>query len=114
MISVILLFSALRMFNLILMVACILKRIVSLWVTWSFFSNFFVGNFKNSMLYDTIRTLTVRNQRYVDDIFVLVRSAEQDHNFLLALNSVHPNPCFTCEIKSSDGSLSFLDRFCQP
>lgn len=72
-------------------------------------SNIFIGYFENSTLHDAIRTLTVRYQRYVDDTFVLVRSAEQAHNFLSALNSVHPNLSFTCEFQSSDGSLPFLD-----
>ena len=47
-------------------------------------------------------------KRYVDDIFVRLKSENHVINLLLYLHSKHPNIRFTCEIEK-DRSLAFLD-----
>ena len=48
------------------------------------------------------------HKRYVDDIFVLLKSENHVNNLLFYLNSKHPNTGFTCEI-DKNRSLAFLD-----
>ena len=48
------------------------------------------------------------DKRYVDDIFILVKSENHVNHLLFNLNSKHPNISFTCEIEK-DRSLPFLD-----
>ena len=48
------------------------------------------------------------SKRYVDDIFVLLKSESQVNNLLFDLNSKHKNIRFTCEIEK-DRYLEFLD-----
>ena len=47
-------------------------------------------------------------KRYVNNIFVLLRSENHANNLLLYLNSKHTNIRVTCEIKK-DRCLAFLD-----
>ena len=71
-------------------------------------SNIFIGYLEQFSLCDAIRSLTVRYQRYVDDTFVLVRSAEHANELLSVFNAAHPNVTFSC-VFQSNGSLPFLD-----
>ena len=47
-------------------------------------------------------------KRYVDDIFVLLKTENHVNNLLFYLNCKHPNIRFICEIEK-DRSLAFLD-----
>ena len=47
-------------------------------------------------------------KRYVDDIFVLLKSENHVNNLLFSLNCKHPNIRFSCEIEK-DRSLASLD-----
>ncbi len=71
-------------------------------------ANIFVGYLEQFRLSDAIKANTEFYARYVDDTYLLVRSAEHAKALLSNFNTVHPNLNFTVEFES-ENCLPFLD-----
>ena len=71
-------------------------------------ANLFMGHNENNWLSLYSGTKPLFYRRYVDDIFASFPTKEDSENFLIYLNSRHPNIKFTVE-HEENGKLPFLD-----
>ena len=71
-------------------------------------ANFFMGHFETIWLNEYTGNKPTYYKRYVDDIFACFDNKNDSENFLIYLNSKHPNIKFTSECEQ-DGKLPFLD-----
>ena len=70
-------------------------------------ANFFLAHLENKLFLSSLPFYPAFYARYVDDVFCIFRSEIDCNDFLISLNSLHPNLQFTVE--KSNGSLPFLD-----